>query len=146
MKYIFLDIDGVLNTESDWKHMYSLNQDCIKAFANAVKKCGEVRIVLSSTWRTGFAYNRECLPHIKNLQQQLQKYELSIYGKTPMLPSGNREDEILEYIDMYEVKQYVIIDDDASLFSKDCKQLLQIDARKGFTEKNGKQMKRQIMS
>jgi hypothetical protein len=120
--------------------MYSLNQNCIREFANAVSKFGEVRIVLSSTWRTGFAYNRESLPHIKNLQQQLQKYELSIYGKTPVLVTGNREDEIREYIELYDVKQYVIIDDDLSLFSHECNRLLQTDARKGFTAKNGKQM------
>lgn len=141
MKYIFLDIDGVLNTEAEWKRMYSLNLKCIEIFAKAVKACGEVRIVLSSTWRNGFAYNRECMPHIKSLQEELGKYGLSIYGKTPAVPNGNREDEIAEYIKLYDVESYVIVDDDKSLFSKGCKNLLLVDSKKGFTDKCVKEMK-----
>lgn len=30
MYYIFLDIDGVLNTENDWKRPFPLNKKCIK--------------------------------------------------------------------------------------------------------------------
>ena len=146
MVYIFLDIDGVLNTEAEWKRMYSLNAKCIKAFAKAVEACVEARIVLSSTWRNGFAYNRECLPHIKALQEELKKYGLSIYGKTPMLPNGNREDEIKEFIRIYEVNKYVIVDDDSSLYTPECEKLLIIDAKKGFTDKCGREIKRLLNS
>lgn len=142
MVYIFLDVDGVLNTESEWKRMYSLNERCIKAFAKAVDACGEARIVLSSTWRNGFAYNRESLPHIKTLQEELRKYGLSIYGKTPILPGGNREDEIKEFISVYEVSKYIVIDDDGSLYSHECENLLIVNAKKGFTDKCGREMKK----
>ena len=31
--YVFLNVDGVLNTESDWERkIYSLNDDCVAAF------------------------------------------------------------------------------------------------------------------
>ena len=30
--FIFLDIDGVLNKESDWSKPFSLNSDCIRRF------------------------------------------------------------------------------------------------------------------
>lgn len=35
--YVFLDVDGVLNTESDWERkVYSLNSHCIASFCNKV--------------------------------------------------------------------------------------------------------------
>ena len=30
--FIFLDIDGVLNKESDWSKQFSLSSDCIRRF------------------------------------------------------------------------------------------------------------------
>lgn len=51
MLYIFLDIDGVLNTSSEWKRMYTLNANCIKNFSEFVKRTKtEVRIVLTSSF------------------------------------------------------------------------------------------------
>ena len=42
--FIFLDIDGVLNKESDWSKPFSLNSDCIRRFC---EKYREARIILS---------------------------------------------------------------------------------------------------
>ena len=133
MLYIFLDIDGVLNTSAEWRKLYALNDKCVERFAAYVKKQKkEVRIVLSSSWRTGFAYNRESLPHIKDLKKRLAVYGLSIYGKTPILKGHTREEEIKAYIENNNVKDYVIIDDDKSLFSSEVKNLYLVDAKKGF--------------
>lgn len=49
--FIFLDIDGVLNKESDWSKPFSLNRDCIRRFC---EKYREARIILISSWKNGF--------------------------------------------------------------------------------------------
>ena len=36
--FIFLDIDGVLNKESDWSKPFSLNSDCIRRFCEKIEK------------------------------------------------------------------------------------------------------------
>ena len=36
--FIFLDIDGVLNKESDWSKPFSLNSDCIRRFVKNIEK------------------------------------------------------------------------------------------------------------
>ena len=41
--FIFLDIDGVLNKESDWSKPFSLSSDCIRRFC---EKYREARIIL----------------------------------------------------------------------------------------------------
>ncbi len=47
--FIFLDIDGVLNTASQWKRMYQLDDDCITRFMDytrALSAKGSIRIIL----------------------------------------------------------------------------------------------------
>lgn len=145
MLYVFLDIDGVLNTSTEWKRIYSLNENCIKNFAEFIKKTKtEVCIVLTSSWRTGFSYNQKSLPHILALEQALGKYGLKIYGKTPVSKENSREKEIAEYIDTYDVKKYIIIDDDKTLFPNTTKQLYFTDARTGFTQKDVKVILREV--
>lgn len=145
MFYIFLDIDGVLNRSSDWKKMYTLNTECIRCFAGFVKHLKrEVNIVLTSSWRTGFSYNQKSLPHILNLERELNKYGLTIYGKTPVSKDNSREKEIQEYIDIFDVKEYIIIDDDKTLFPNTKDKLYITDARKGFTAQDTKILLRQL--
>lgn len=145
MFYIFLDIDGVLNRSSDWKKMYTLNTECIRCFDDFVKHLKrEVHIVLTSSWRTGFSYNQKSLPHILNLERELNKYGLTIYGKTPVSKDNSREKEIQEYIDIFDVKEYIIIDDDTTLFPNTKGKLYITDARKGFTSQDAKRLLRQL--
>lgn len=145
MLYIFLDIDGVLNRSSDWKRMYMLNAECIRNFATFVQHIkGESHIVLTSSWRTGFSYNQTSLPHIIALEKELAKYKLTIYGKTPTSKNNSREKEIQDYIDVFEVQDYIIIDDDKTLFPNTKEKLYITDARKGFTTQDAKRLLRQL--
>lgn len=61
MKYIFLDIDGVLNTELDWVELITLghsinqgteviNRTKLAGLARIIQQTG-AKIVISSTWR-----------------------------------------------------------------------------------------------
>ena len=57
--YIFLDVDGVLNTKADWKNMFSLRNECISSFNNYLTELSaenDIKIILSSSWKKGFSY------------------------------------------------------------------------------------------
>lgn len=77
--YIFLDIDGVLNKQADWKKPYSLNPQNIKAFGDAFAEMRPI-IILISTWKNGFILsgNSSNSPQIKELEKvfPVMDYEL----------------------------------------------------------------------
>ena len=77
--FIFLDIDGVLNKESDWSKPFSLNSDCIRRFC---EKNREARIILISSWKNGFisSHNEKNTPQIKELEAQLDRYGILFSG------------------------------------------------------------------
>lgn len=64
--YIFLDIDGVLNKSSQWKRMYSLDEECVKCFCSFVTQVSGL-VILTSSWRSGFVgtLSEENTPQIK---------------------------------------------------------------------------------
>ena len=81
--YIFLDVDGVLNTEADWaKKVYSLNKSCVDAFVRLVKSIPNPKIVLSSTWRNGIARDGSTAVHIEDLIRALDPAEIKQLDKT----------------------------------------------------------------
>ena len=117
MKVIFLDIDGVLNTES-----YRENPN-VDYFENPISethmplleylvKKTDAKIVLSSTWREYWDASEiqsdRFGDYINNL---FRKYNLDIYDKTPEL--RNRDEEITEWKKRYqsEIESFVIVDD-----------------------------------
>ena len=127
-KIIFLDVDGVLNSQSyyiEWMRRHrvgvdydnsekEIDESCVKNLKEIVDKTGAV-IVLSSTWRN----MRDVYKLAINLNKTLAKYELHISDKTPWL-HGNRPEEIKLWLDDYifkgnELKSFVILDDDFSI-------------------------------
>ena len=48
--FIFLDIDGVLNKESDWSKPFSLNSDCIRRFCEKKKRSSYYFDFLLEEW------------------------------------------------------------------------------------------------
>jgi hypothetical protein len=121
VNYIFLDIDGVLNTTSDWKVPYSINPHCVENFYRYVKKLGDgstARIILISSWRDGFDKEGNHLPQVQHLIDMLSQYHLSIYDKTYKSPTNDRQREIEQYIIKNHInpEQCIIIDDDISLY------------------------------
>lgn len=143
MKYIFLDIDGVLNKESSWRSKpYDVNYDCLKNFAKICNN--DTRIILSSTWKKGFRKDiNDCTEQIKTLRLALQEFGLDIYDVTPER-NGDRELEISRYINTYDIKDYIIVDDDKSLFPNNVfkNNMLLVDCKKGFSESDVNRIKR----
>ena len=137
--FLFLDIDGVLNTSAQWKRMYSLNDDCIARFADYVHSLPseEAKIILTSSWKNGFDPAGRHSPQIKELIEKLAVHGLSILGKTENDVSEDRAQEINDYIKKHHLEQQpcIVIDDDPNIFrselSGNCKLLL-TDARVGF--------------
>ena len=89
MKYIFLDVDGVLNNEKYTKKCYKKNKKknlfcgnnvpfnpkCLKRVAKIVKKTN-AKLILSSTWRLDKI-------SIEILNSRLAEYGTKIYDITP---------------------------------------------------------------
>lgn len=75
MKVVFLDIDGVLNSEASLMEDESLEEALILNLKELVEKTG-AEIVLSSSWRTMFN-------PLRRLMDRLAKVGLYLYGLTP---------------------------------------------------------------
>lgn len=149
MFYIFFDVDGVLNRESDWKSRFSIRESCVKAFAGiahaAEKAYGEVRLVIISTWRAGISRDGSNVSaQLKGLYAALQKEGLSVYGSTPVSDKG-RQAEVEYYIRRNSVQNYLVIDDDPSLFTNPERlNMLVPDYKSGLTDKDVKIAKKMI--
>ncbi len=118
--YIFLDIDGVLNCKSDWANKFTLNPKCVHSFALLVnklkKRYKDVLIVISSTWRAGKASEEDGnAKQYQLLLDELNKYNITVCGTTPLSNKG-RQKEIEYYIKRNNIKRYIVLDDDDSLF------------------------------
>lgn len=115
VKYILLDIDGVLNKESDWKRSFTLNPDNIKVFGEKFED-QPVRIILISSWKEGFISkkNPSNAPYIRLLEKELAEYGLEISG---VLTYRSRRETVCEFLKTHkdaiciddEIKEYGII-------------------------------------
>lgn len=141
--YIFLDVDGVLNTKTQWKRMYQLDRRCIERFGAFAKSLGDCRVVLSSTWRGGFSEDGNHAQHVRELISELSKFDIKIEGTTEIAPQGDRAKEISTYIAKHKIspKMCIVIDDDREIFLSKlpigCKVLWQ-DANTGFLEQESR--------
>lgn len=120
-KYIFLDIDGVLNS-MDWfeQNKYSkgyteINPDKVKLLKEIVDHT-DAKIILSSTWRCLAARDdepeHEMYTYLKN---SLKEFGLSISDQTPYIQQ-NRPQEIKAWLEnnTNEDDRFVSLDDDYS--------------------------------
>lgn len=137
--YIFLDVDGVLNTKADWaRKVYSLNGKCVSAFCRLVMHVSGPKIVLSSTWRNGIARDGKTAVHIDDLKKALEPAYTKDLDKTAVSPDGSRSKEIDHYLRRHPEDSYLILDDDPMLFDAGDRtpHLYLTDARTGLTERD----------
>ena len=113
--YVFLDIDGVLNKESDWKRSFTINDSCLYQFASLMKTIKEPHIILSSTWRAGYTNKGAVVEHSDTLSSKFAEYNLIIEDSTPV-SNKTRQEEIEYYIRRHSISAYIVLDDDESLF------------------------------
>lgn len=120
MRVIFLDVDGVLNSEMFASQMHKnegvsiFNEDILdrRALANLAQIVRETdaTIVLSSSWRK--------IPSAREaLVAQLAEYGLVIHSDTPYT-GGERGDDITAWFKRHgnlNIVSYVILDDDSDM-------------------------------
>lgn len=116
--YIFLDVDGVLNKESDWKRPFVLNTECVQNFLELVAAIPQPKIVLSSTWRNGIARDGSRASHVELLMKELEKAGIKAIDRTANAPDGSRSKEIDYYLRRHEADSYIILDDDSTIFDE----------------------------
>lgn len=117
MKVIFLDFDGVLNSEASFRmevrRKNSNVSDSLSAVACSnlqyiLEQDADIKIVISSTWRK--------LHTLVELGNILNSYGVTgkIIGKTPSIVNGHRGHEIKLWLaDNPNVTKFVVIDDDS---------------------------------
>lgn len=117
MKVVFLDFDGVLNSEAsciEFQSPYVLDHSCMRALNHIIKET-EACIVVSSTWRIGKS--------LRGLTDILLTAGLTlgtrVFDVTPVL-HVKRGLEIQKWLDQaketgIEVEAFVIIDDDSDM-------------------------------
>lgn len=124
-KYIFLDIDGVLNSEHTWTESCEngdqqsasiISDQYLKNLRTIVEKT-DAKLVLSSSWRVYFGeYTKEPRNIFAiHLVQALAKHNLKLHDITPFVKgkfSNERGLEIKTYIDQHKITDYVVIDDE----------------------------------
>lgn len=117
MKVIFLDVDGVLNSEELFERcgeeLVPVDEENVRCLREIIDATG-AQIVLSSSWRYGWAKNSdEVQDWCKLLVDVLAKYQIEIIDKTAYSNTGRREDEIKDWLERCKekVERFVILDD-----------------------------------
>lgn len=116
MKIIFLDFDGVLNTQ-DYRYVHGDSEAGIdKTRLYLIKKLVDntgAKIVLITSLREYWDKNpAKCDFYGEIINRVFAEYGLEVYDKTPVSDSGKREDDILDWIvNNPGIKNYVAIDD-----------------------------------
>ena len=161
-KVIFLDIDGVLNSEKLAKQLYNNGIKChgdngVYNFIdeNIVKelvqfcKTYNIKIVITSSWRH-FYFDDTIKFFQEKRNKKLHPLIPYIIGQTPRLykekENGGSEqlyrgDEIQYYIDMYHIENYVIIDDDSDMLDSQLDTFIQTDYKYGLTHEHFNKIK-----
>ena len=139
-KYIFLDIDGVLNTKRSWNTNYSLDLSKVRLLSKVVNNTNS-KIVLTSTWKNGYdkEHPENSEPHIRKLLSVFRDNNIILVGTTPDLKGRSRDKEIERYLYFHPVDKYIILDDDESIFDSK-KNLYLINYNIGLTEKDCKEI------
>ena len=115
MKVIFLDFDGVLNSEKFVRNCmgYGVIIDSSRmTLLKQIIDATNARIILSTSWREHWDVNKEyCDETGLYIDELFKEYELEIFDKTPKLRT-DRESEIKSWLDEHKsTKNFVVLDD-----------------------------------
>lgn len=161
MLVLFLDIDGVINSEESYrvreeyhqkynKWISPLDEEVIKRIAKIVSITG-AKVVLSSTRRFDWKDGKENLEidESKYLQSLFDKYGIEIIGITPKIAKSNdpkenytswREYEINSYLNTHpEIEGFCIIDDEKTDLHSLEGNLIKINPNYGLTDEGVEQ-------
>lgn len=133
MKVLFLDIDGVVNSEETFRKDPNAFFPIDPYLAFLVGKIvleTDCVVVLSSSWR----HHDESVDHI-------EKKIVKIFDRTPSLPRGEdaeycgRGKEIKAWMDEHDgIEKYAILDDDPDMLPWQMANFFRTSWKKGITE------------
>lgn len=114
-KIIFLDFDGVLNSEQYIRKCggYGVVIDPAKmVLLKQIVEATAAEVVLSTSWREHWSQDTaQCDGTGTQINHIFRKYGLRIFDKTPQLHT-RREEEIRNWLDEHpEVENFVVLDD-----------------------------------
>lgn len=164
MKVIFLDIDGVLNSERLMNRRIheGFNYDCddetyhnideieVRRLANFCEE-NNIKIVLSSSWRLENLENtiEYISKHLYRHIHPIIKYIIGVTSRLYIKKENGSWDhldrgyEIQKYIDEHpNISNYVIIDDDSDMLESQMENFLQTDFKTGLTENDYPKIKK----
>lgn len=155
MKVIFLDIDGVLNSDNYMHELIDKNvleyENDVYQFIdeNSVKiivdlcKTYDVKLVITSSWRH-FTLDSTLQYFKTERNKKIHSLIPYIIGITPRLYIENkfggyefldRGQEIQKYLnDHGNIKEYVIIDDDTDMLNEQLEHCVFVDNKHGLTK------------
>ena len=154
MKFIFLDIDGVVNcntTKERCGDVVGVEQEKIALVKQIVDATG-AKIVLSSTWRLDMIEYRNGVA--KNLYDynylvgEFAKQGLEFYDITPHHKDDWRGREILDWLSQCKepIEGYVVIDDDVFDIVTECRGHVLITSPETGLKPNGVKWAIQILN
>ncbi len=140
MKYIFVDFDGVLNSDlyvrTHSHFSLVLKPDKMKLLKRIIDST-QAKIVIHTSWRR--YWHKESVHWIgKEMNDIFLEYGLWISDKTNEYM--NRKESIEDYIRRYNIKDYVVIDDlfiDSTLIKN---HFVKVESVYGLTEDHVKQI------
>lgn len=109
MKVLFIDIDGVFNTDKGRRdNDQNFIDDALLINLRRIVYATKVELVLSSTWRI-MSEDR------KMVQRALHNLGMQLFDKTPKLPGEVRDDEIRQWLaenqKRYSIDKWAVLDD-----------------------------------
>ena len=115
MKIIFLDFDGVLNSDRyirDCGHTGVVIDPTKMELLKRIVESTDARIVLSTSWKEHWEKNpAECDYSGQLINTIFARYGLEIYSKTPIV-KPDRENEIKQWLsDNPDTENFVVLDD-----------------------------------
>lgn len=159
MKVLFLDVDGVLNSQRTFESLrgvYSPNRQlsALEWSPHVVDPClirrlalwylwaqpnlsGPLRVVLSSTWRLGPAFNI--------IWSVLYSHGIPLFDETPVRRTpGDKQRgfEVRQWLSTRDVAHYAILDDATDFF--DDQPLVHVDSEVGVTWENLREVARYL--
>lgn len=153
MKVIFLDIDGVLNSEKFLENNKNqpIDRNSVGILKNIIDKTGAV-IVMSSGWRLWF--DDSMLPHdgySQCLYEILCEFNIKLFGKTPDFSTEEirtrktfshvKAKEIIAWLNEHKfVDKYVVIDDLDLKNEEINAHLVKINGQVGITEADARRV------
>ena len=166
MKVLFLDIDGVLNSENwfgyrlyciknnmfnevinfvntnDERIKYKLSMIDDRAIVNLNRIIDETgcKVVLSSSWRS----SRKSVNDLTQYILKIKGFKYELYGVTPRIQRDEfgtqRGEEIQMWMDKEseknKIESFVILDDDTDILPEQMKNFIHIDGQVGLIDKD----------